>query len=96
MAVMAESLRGRTLPYLRAWRQARLYGQAELSRLSGVSPSTLARAERGDAVVSFANIRKIAEALDIRPEELLAGEPAETPAPRQAGKADKPRKTHRR
>lgn len=77
MAVMAEYVRGRPLPHLKAWRLRRFVGQAELGRLSGVSKSTIARAERGDAVISFANIRKLAEALDITPDELLNREPRE-------------------
>jgi DNA-binding Xre family transcriptional regulator len=67
----AEKLRGRTLPYLRAWRMHKLMAQIELAERSGLAKSTLARAERGDEVVSFANIRKLAEALGISAEDLL-------------------------
>ena len=77
MVAMPEYVRGRPLPNLKAWRLRRFIGQAELARLAGVSKGTLARAERGDAVVSFANIRKIAEALQITPDELLSKTPDE-------------------
>lgn len=77
MAVMAEYVRGRPLPHLKAWRLKRFIGQAELARLAGLSKSTLARAERGDEVVSFANIRKLAEALAISADELLNTAPDE-------------------
>ncbi len=73
--IMAEYVRGKPLPYLRAWRLEKLMGQAELARAAGVTKGTMARAERGDEVVSFANIRKIAEALGISTDELLNGAP---------------------
>ncbi len=73
--LMAEYVRGRPLPHLKAWRMARLMGQADLARRTGLAKSTLARAERGDEVVSFANIHKIAEALAISADELLAQPP---------------------
>lgn len=72
---MAEYVRGRPLPYLKAWRMTKLLGQAELARKCGLSKGTLARAERGDEVVSFANIRKLAEGLGISTDELLTQEP---------------------
>lgn len=68
---MAEYTRGRALPHLRAWRMRRFMGQTELAQAAGVAKSTLLRAERGDAVVSFANIRKLAQALGITPDALL-------------------------
>ena len=77
MAVMAEYVRGRPLPHLQAWRLSRLLAQAELAEKAGIAKSTLARAERGDAVVSFANIRKLAKALDIAPDVLLNKSPDE-------------------
>ncbi len=73
--LMAEYVRGRPLPHLKAWRMHMLLGQAELARKVGLSKGTLARAERGDEVVSFANIRKLAEALGISTDELLTKEP---------------------
>lgn len=75
MVTMAEYVRGRPLPYLKAWRMKKLLGQAELARKVGLAKGTLARAERGDEVVSFANIRKLAEGLGISTEELLNTDP---------------------
>lgn len=75
VAIMAEYVRGRALPYLKAWRMKKLMAQTELATRAGLAKSTLARAERGDEVVSFVNIRKLAEALGISPEELLHTDP---------------------
>jgi transcriptional regulator with XRE-family HTH domain len=75
MVAMAEYVRGRALPYLKAWRMQKLLGQAELARKTRLSKGTLARAERGDEIVSFANIRKLAEALGISTDELLHSNP---------------------
>jgi transcriptional regulator with XRE-family HTH domain len=74
---MAEYVRGRPLPHLKAWRMNKLMAQNELAERSGLAKSTLARAERGDEVVNFANIRKLAEALGISAEELLSPAPDE-------------------
>jgi transcriptional regulator with XRE-family HTH domain len=73
--LMAEYVRGRPLPYLKAWRMEKLMGQSELARAAGVTKGTMARAERGDEVVSFANIRKIADALGISTDDLLNKDP---------------------
>jgi len=44
---MAEYVvRGKPLPYLRAWRMTKLLGQTELARACGLSKGTLTRAER--------------------------------------------------
>lgn len=72
---MAEYVRGKPLPYLKAWRIEKLMGQAELARAAGVTKGTVARAERGDEVVSFANIRKIAAALGVSTDDLLNNDP---------------------
>lgn len=72
---MAERTRGLPLPHLKAWRQKKLLAQNELAARSGLAKSTLARAERGDEVVNFANIRKLAEALGISTDELLHRDP---------------------
>lgn len=68
---MAEKMRGLPLPYLKAWRVKKLIGQSELADIAGLARATVTRAERGDEVVSFANIRKLAEALGISAEALL-------------------------
>jgi transcriptional regulator with XRE-family HTH domain len=53
----------------------KLMAQNELAARTGLAKSTLARAERGDEVVNFANIRKLAEALGISTDELLHTNP---------------------
>jgi DNA-binding Xre family transcriptional regulator len=66
-----EYVRERPLPHLKAWRMHKLMAQIELAERSGLAKSTLARAERGDEVVSFANIRTLAEALGVSADDLL-------------------------
>ena len=69
---MAEKVRGLPLPHLRAWRIKRLIGQSELADKAGLARATVTRAERGDTVVSFVNIRKLAGVLGISPDDLLS------------------------
>lgn len=69
--LMAEKVRGLPLPHLRAWRIKKLIGQSELADKAGLARATVTRAERGDTVVSFANIRKLAGVLGISPDDLL-------------------------
>jgi transcriptional regulator with XRE-family HTH domain len=73
--LMAEKVRGLPLPHLRAWRMRKLMAQNELAERAGLAKSTLARAERGNEVVNFANIRKLAEALGISTDDLLHRDP---------------------
>jgi transcriptional regulator with XRE-family HTH domain len=82
---MAEKVRGRPLPHLKAWRMHKLMAQNELAERSGLARATIARAEKGDEVVGFANIRKLAEALGISADELLAPAPGETDATGRGG-----------
>lgn len=74
MTTMA-ALRGFALPYLKAWRRARLMTQRDLVEQSGVSIATIVRAEGGDTGVSLANVRKLAAALDVTPEQLVNVDP---------------------
>lgn len=67
--------RGVALPYLRAWRLHRLMTQMELVEKSGVSKTTVVRAEAGDSPVNMANMRKLATALNITPDELVYSDP---------------------
>ena len=69
---MAEKVRGLPLPHLRAWRIKRLIGQSELADKAGLARATVTRAERGDTVVSFVNIRKLAGVLGVSPDDLLS------------------------
>lgn len=73
--LMAEKIRGLPLPHLRAWRMKKLMAQGELAETSGLARATIARAERGDEIVSFVNVRKLARALGISTDELLAQPP---------------------
>lgn len=73
--IMAEKARGLPLPHLRAWRIKKLIGQSELADRAKLARATVTRAERGDEVVSFANIRKLAEVLGISADDLLNREP---------------------
>lgn len=75
MITMPKQVRGRPLPYLQAWRLQRLMTQAELIQRSGLGRATVVRAERGDEIVTMANIRKLAEALGISPDELVYTDP---------------------
>lgn len=74
---MAEKTRGLPLPHLREWRVKKLIGQSELADKAGLARATVTRAERGDTVVSFINIRRLAEVLGISPDELLGAPPAD-------------------
>ncbi len=63
--------RGKPLPYLAAWREQRLMSSSELARRSGMARSAISRAEKGDTIVSWASIHKLAGVLGIRPEQLI-------------------------
>lgn len=76
-----ERVRGVELPYLRAWRIHKAISQSELIERSGLARSTIARAETGKEVVSFPNIRKLADVLGVSPEQLMRVDPeADAPA----------------
>jgi transcriptional regulator with XRE-family HTH domain len=60
------------LPRLRAIRIARALSQAELGERSGVSRVAITRLERGDVDARFATIRRLAQALDVEPADLMA------------------------
>jgi transcriptional regulator with XRE-family HTH domain len=75
--LMAEKSRGLPLPHLREWRVKKLIGQSELADLAKIARATVTRAERGDEVVSFANIRKLAQVLGISPDDLLRKPPVD-------------------
>ncbi len=77
MSSVAEQVRGRPLPFLKLWRMHRFITQSDLIAASGLSRATVVRAERGDMTVGFSNIKRLAEALGITPEELTFTEPSE-------------------
>jgi len=56
---------------LRAVRTRRLLTQEELAERAGVSPSTVVNIERDNREPHFRTIRKLAQALDADPTELL-------------------------
>lgn len=75
MVMTADRVRGLALPYLRAWRLKKVVSQGELLGRTGMARSSLARAEKGDQVVSFASIQLLASALGISPDELVYSDP---------------------
>jgi transcriptional regulator with XRE-family HTH domain len=64
-------MEGEKVP-LRAWRRVRLLSMRDLASLSGVALSTIARIEAGHPVRP-STLRKLATALGVSGEELLAG-----------------------
>jgi transcriptional regulator with XRE-family HTH domain len=58
---------------IKAARERKVWGQAELARAVGITPKSLYRIENGMQAPRPATIRKIAEALNVDPEELARG-----------------------
>ncbi len=56
---------------VRKLRIDRFMSQAELSKATGVSPAHLGRIERNEHDPHLSTIRKIAQALDVNPSELV-------------------------
>ena len=88
-------IRGVFLPHLEAWRRYNALSQYELADKADVGRSSIARAERGEAV-SYANARKLASALGISVQQLQTQAPPtmlpgtgqpETPAAQVVGAA---------
>jgi DNA-binding XRE family transcriptional regulator len=59
---------------LKAWRQRRVLTQRDLAAASGVGEATIARIETG-AEARPSTVRRLAQALGIRPEQLLTEPP---------------------
>lgn len=59
---------------LRGLRDARFLSHRELAKLAGVSPTTVLNLETGRAEAQRRTIRKLAEALDVDPRELVKGD----------------------
>ena len=77
---MASNERGRTrvyLPYLRAWRVAKLMTQDELAQLTGVATSTIIKLERQDNAANLSTVAKLASGLDITRHQLVYEPPSE-------------------
>ncbi len=56
---------------LREWRERRLLTQRELAEKVGMSVRQINRIERGIHEPRFSTIRKLAEALEVEPDELV-------------------------
>jgi transcriptional regulator with XRE-family HTH domain len=56
---------------LKKIRTRRFLTQEELAARAGVSPATIVRVERNQAEPHISTMRKLAEALDVEPTELL-------------------------
>ncbi len=67
---------------LREWRLAKVMTQEELAKLSGATEATISRLETGQHEARISTVRRLAEALGITPQELIAG-----PEPRDTKKA---------
>lgn len=65
------------IPRLRAERLAVVLTQAELAMRAGVAEATVVAAERGKKV-RISTVRRLAAALGIKPEELIARREEET------------------
>ena len=72
---------------IRRLREARALSQRELAALAKLSVTTLNRIEAGRRKPMPKTVRKLAEALGVTPEELLAEQPRliESSTPQQAG-----------
>jgi transcriptional regulator with XRE-family HTH domain len=71
-----KQVRGIALPYLRAWRQRKGLSQRELGELAGVQYSQISRIERQGQHVTPLTIKRLAAALGISREALIADDPA--------------------
>ena len=58
---------------LREWRLAKVMTQEELAQRSGVTETTISRIESSRSEARISTVRKLAEALGISPQELIAG-----------------------
>jgi predicted transcriptional regulator len=66
---------GIPLPRLRHVRQRLALSQHDLALRSDVTLSTISRLERGTVTARPSTIRKLAQALEVAPQELMAPEP---------------------
>lgn len=68
------SPRGVTVPYLAAWRRARLLTQKDLAERAGISRPTITRGEAGGSI-SYVHVRALADALGVSPDALRYEDP---------------------
>ena len=59
---------------VRHWRTLRTLTQVELAQRAGISPAALVRIERNQADPHVSTIRKLSDALEVSPEQLIIGE----------------------
>lgn len=69
------------LSRLRAARERAFLSVAEVAQRSGVARSTIMRLERGEDLAQHRTVRKLAEALDVAPAELIGGDGEEEERP---------------
>ena len=62
------------LPRLKQHRERLLLTQVELAQRSGVAEVTINRIENGRHSARFSTVRKLAEALDVTPGDLMGAE----------------------
>jgi transcriptional regulator with XRE-family HTH domain len=65
------------LPYLRAWRLAKMVSQDELVEKTGIAKATLSRLENRKQKATFSTIGKIADALSITRQQLAYERPTQ-------------------
>ncbi|HLW00090.1 MAG TPA: helix-turn-helix transcriptional regulator [Ktedonobacterales bacterium] len=76
---MTHSTSGRvSLPYLRAWRNARFLTIRALAKAARVGPMTISELEHGRRQANFATVGRLAKALALTPHQLTYAPP---PAP---------------
>ena len=63
---------GLEVPRLKEWRLRRAMAQRDLAAASGVGTATIARLERGHHMARPSTVRRLVEALAIRPHDLMA------------------------
>ena len=72
MACMGRVGRGEPVPSLRRWRVLRAMTQEELAVAAGLKRNTVSRLEaRSDKAADLPTIRKLADALDCTPPDLM-------------------------
>ncbi len=59
---------------LRRLRTERALSQEDLERVTGIAASTISNLERGKRGAQHRTLRRLAEALDVEPRELMKGE----------------------
>jgi DNA-binding XRE family transcriptional regulator len=59
---------------VRHWRTLRTLTQVQLAQRAGISPAALVRIERNQADPHVSTIRRLSDALEVSPEQLILGE----------------------